>query len=115
MKSNKIFGKQKGSVIRLNKKFFIYRIFPMILICLLLLGGCAKIGEKSESITDIRQLDGQSIGVMNGSAFDRYTDEFIRDADKKYYNEYSDMAVAVKQGEIAAFLMDEPMARILCS
>ena len=85
----------------MNKKFFIYRIFPMILICLLF-GGCAKSGGKSEPITDIRQLDGQAVGVLTGSAFDRYTDE------------YSDMAAAVKRGEIAAFLMDEPMARILC-
>ena len=114
MKNNKTFGKQKRTMIRSNKNFFIYRIFSMVLICLLL-GGCAKIGGKSEPITDIRQLDGQAVGVLTGSAFDRYTDEFIRDADKKYYNEYSDMATAVERGEIAAFLMDEPMARILCS
>ncbi len=109
-KSNKISGKQKRGVIQLNKKFCLCRFLPMILICLLI-GGCAK----SEPITDIRQLDGQAVGVLNGSTFDQYTDEFIQNANKKYYNEYADMAAAVKQGEITGFLMDEPMARILCS
>ena len=98
----------------MNKKSCLYRFFPIILMCLFL-GGCAESGEKNEPITDIRQLDGQTVGVLAGSTFDGYTDEFIHDADKKYYSEYSDMAAAIKQGEIAAFLMDEPMARILCS
>ena len=98
----------------MNKKFRLYRFFPIILMCLLF-AGCAESGGKDEPITDIRQLDGQTVGVLTGSTFDGYTDEFIHDADKKYYSEYSDMAAAVKQGEIAAFLMDEPMARMLCS
>ena len=41
----------------------------MILICLLL-AGCAKSGGKSGQITDIRQMDGQAVGVMTGSSFD---------------------------------------------
>ncbi len=79
----------------------------------LLLGGCAHI--KQEQITDIRQLDGKSIGVLTGSTFDQYTDAFIEDAQKEYYTTYADMALAVKQGKIAAFLMDEPMAQVLCT
>ena len=98
----------------MNKKFCLYRFLPILLLCLFF-GGCAESDGKGEPITGIRQLDGQAIGVMTGSTFDQYTDEFIQDADKKYYNEYADMAVAVKQGKIAAFLMDEPMARMLCS
>ncbi len=112
--NNKMSGKQKRTAVRSDKKFCLYRIFPIILICLLL-GGCAESGVENGSITDIRQLDGQSVGVMTGSAFDIYTDEFINDADKKYYNGYADMVEAVKQGKIAGFIMDEPMARVLCS
>lgn len=78
----------------------------------LLLGGCAE--EQQEQITNIRQLDGKSIGVMTGSTFDQYTDQFIHDAKKEYYNAYADLALAVQQGKISAFLMDEPMARVLC-
>ncbi len=81
----------------------------------LLLGGCAGDAEAPEEITDIRQLDGQTIGVMTGSTFDQYTDQFIENAQKEYYSAYADMALAVKQGKISAFLMDEPMARVLCA
>lgn len=91
------------------------RFFVLFLMFLLLLAGCAVNGKNDGTITNVRQLDGQTIGVRAGSTFDKYTDTFIRDAKKQYYNEYADMAEAVKQGEIAAFLMDEPMARILCA
>lgn len=98
-----------------KKKFALNRCLLLLLGCLLLLSGCKANGKNDEPITNIRQLDGQAIGVKTGSTFDKYTDEFINDAEKKYYNEYADMAVAVKQGKIAAFLMDEPMARVLCA
>ena len=65
------------------------------------------------AITDIRQLDGQAIGVMTGSSFDVHTDNLIRDADKQYYDRLPDLALAVEQGKIAGFLMDEPIARLL--
>lgn len=74
--------------------------------------GCAA--KRQEQITDIRQLDGREIGVMTGTVFDQYTDRFISDAKKEYYMSYADMAMAVKEGKISAFLMDEPMARVLC-
>ena len=80
-----------------------------------LLAGCSRGEQEAVEITDIRQLDEQRIGVMTGSTFDSYTDQFIRDAQKEYYSSYADMALAVQQGKISAFLMDEPMARVLCS
>ncbi len=80
-----------------------------------LLTGCASQEQSRAQITDIRQLDGQAIGVMTGSTFDKHTDTYINDAKKEYYLSYADMALAVQQGKIAAFLMDEPMARVLCS
>ena len=96
------------------------RIRRISLCCLLalltaLLSACAPEKQVSGQITDIRQLDGQAIGVMTGSTFDRHTDTYINDAKKEYYLSYADMALAVRQGKIAAFLMDEPMARVLCA
>ena len=82
---------------------------------MLQLAGCAGTAEGNAPITHIRQLDGQTIGVMTGSTFDQYTDAYINDAKKEYYTTYADMALAVEQGKIAAFLMDEPMARALCA
>lgn len=97
------------------KRVMLHRFLVLFLGCLLLLNGCAEKSKDSEPITNIRQLDGQVIGVKTGSTFDKYTDEFIHEAKKEYYNEYADMVVAVKQGKIAAFLMDEPMASVLCA
>ncbi len=87
-------------------------IWLLSIVCMLL-SGCST--AESESITSIRQLDGQTIGVMTGSTFDQHTDTYINDAKKEYYTTYADMALAVEQGKIAAFLKDEPMARVLCA
>ena len=89
----------------------------LCVICLLsilcmLLSGCNT--AKNEAVTNLRQLDGQKIGVMTGSSFDVHTDNLIEDADKQYYDRVSDLALAVEQGKIAGFLIDEPIARILC-
>ena len=95
------------------KKRLVYLSLMVLLIAVLT--GCAASNEETTPITDIRQLDGQTIGVMTGSTFDQYTDVYINDAQKEYYTSYADMALAVEQGKIAAFLMDEPMARVLCA
>ncbi len=102
--------------IRAKKKFSFFTPLSVILVCLLL-AVCllfASCGKESEPITDIRQLDGQAIGVMTGSSFDVHTDNLIENADKKYYDRVPDLALAVEKGYIAGFLMDEPIARLLC-
>lgn len=76
------------------------------------LNGCGT--AEAEIITSIRQLDGKTIGVMTGSSFDTHTDNLIENADKQYYDRVPDLALALEQGKIAGFLMDEPVARILC-
>ncbi len=95
------------------KKSRIY--LPLVVLLVGLLTGCAAETGERAPITDIRQLDGQTIGVMTGSTFDQHTDTYINDAKKEYYTTYADMALAVEQGKITAFLMDEPMARVLCA
>ena len=95
------------------RKHLIY--LAMLVLLAGLLAGCTGSSDEKTPITDIRQLDGQTIGVMTGSTFDQYTDMYINDAKKEYYTSYADMALAVEQGKIAAFLMDEPMARVLCA
>ena len=51
---------------------------------------------------------------MTGSSFDVHTDNLIQNADKQYYDRVPDLALAVEQGKIAGFLIDEPIARVLC-
>lgn len=53
------------------------RIFLSLLAMLLvLLAGCAAGTEESTPITEVGQLDGQTIGVMTGSTFDQHTDTY---------------------------------------
>lgn len=87
----------------------------LFLAAVLTLVGCAgNKNEAAQSITDISQLSGRDIGIQTGSTFDVLADEYIENAQKKYYESFSDMAVAVAKGKISAFLVDEPIARILC-
>ena len=87
-------------------------VICMLSILCMLLSGCSA--EEDGPITSISQLDGKTIGVMTGSVFDEYTDNLIQNADKQYYDRVADLALAVEQGNIAGFLIDEPIARILC-
>lgn len=84
-------------------------------VVLTLVGFVGNKNDVPQSITDISQLSGRDIGIKTGSAYDAMTDENIDNAQKKYYESFTDMAVAVTQGKISAFLVDEPIARILCS
>ena len=86
-------------------------IWLLSILCMLL-SGCHA--AESESITSIRQLDGKTIGVMTGSSLDVHTDNLIRNADKQYYDRVPDLALALEQGKITGFLIDEPIARLLC-
>lgn len=87
----------------------------LFLAAVLTFAGCAgNKNDAAQSITDISQLSGRDIGIQTGSTFDALADEYIENAQKKYYESFSDMAVAVAKGKISAFLVDEPIARILC-
>ena len=86
-------------------------VWLLSILCMFL-SGCNTVEEAS--ITSIRQLDGKAIGVMTGSSFDVHTENLIQNADKQYYDRLPDLALAVEQGKIAGFLIDEPIARILC-
>lgn len=88
----------------------------LFLAVVLTFAGCAgNKNDAAQSITDISQLSGLDIGIQTGSTFDALADEYIENAQKKYYESFSDMAVAVAKGKISAFLVDEPIARMLCS
>ena len=94
---------------------YLKKIGRIAILCVLAMLALAAAGcAESAAITALNQLDGRRIGVMAGSTFDQYTDEFFPNAKKEYYSAYADMALAVEQGRIDAFLMDEPMARVLC-
>ncbi len=66
-------------------------------------------------ITEISQLNGKRIGVETGTTFDAMTDKFFKDPQKSYYNTFTDMVEAIRQGKLDGFLMDEPTAAVLCA
>lgn len=52
---------------------------------------CGFAEETTGAIASVRDLDGKAIGVMTGSTMDQYTDLFIQNAQKEYYNAFSDI------------------------
>lgn len=60
----------------------------------------------------LAQMEGQTIGVLAGSAFDQKIDGLVDDVNYAYYNSVSDEITALKGGKVAAVALDEPMARL---
>ncbi|MCM1328971.1 MAG: ABC transporter substrate-binding protein/permease [Bacteroides sp.] len=99
----------------IGKKLILFLTLPAILFAMC---GCSRNSEKNdpaENIIEISQLSGLKVGIQTGSTFDIIADEYIENAQKQYFETYADMAIAVTQGKISAFLIDEPMARVLCN
>lgn len=90
--------------------------FALLFAAVLALAGCGgNRNDAPQGITELSQLSGCDIGIQTGSTYGAMADEYIDNAQKKYYESFADMAIAVAQGKISAFLVDEPLARILCS
>lgn len=58
----------------------------------------------------LEELEGKRIGVTRGSVQDEMVTEEWESAKVKYYNDYPDQIVALKQGLIDAFIIDLPVA-----
>ena len=59
--------------------------------------------------------NGKPFGVVTGTVFEEVTRENFPDSEMSYYNSISDLAIALKQNKIDAFLCDEPVVRVLCN
>lgn len=71
--------------------------------------------NNSQPITEVSQIneDGCRLGILTGSTFDAIAKERFPNAQIEYYNTFSDMAIALTQGKLDTFWMDEPMARYM--
>ncbi len=65
----------------------------------------------AQTAAELAQFDGQKVGVLTGSSYDRLQKEQMAAALPEYFNTLSDQIVAVKAGKISGFLVDEPVAR----
>ena len=81
----------------------------LLLLCLLLLCGCGK----EKQATSIDDLSGKRIGVMTGSIYDEAAKANIRNAQLVYYDSVSELPTALDAGEIDAYIVDEPIMRVL--
>ncbi|MRR17827.1 MAG: transporter substrate-binding domain-containing protein [Deltaproteobacteria bacterium] len=62
-------------------------------------------------IAALSDLAGKKVGIVTGSAYDSVLKSKNPLAVPEYFNNFPDQAEALKAGKIAAFLIDEPMAR----
>ena len=62
-------------------------------------------------VTALSDLAGKKVGIVTGSTYDNVLKSKNPLAVPEYFNNFPDQAEALKTGKIAAFLIDEPMAR----
>ena len=86
----------------------------MLLIVIFSLVSCSGDDERAV-ISDLDELnrDGIRIGIMTGSAYDSLVGERFPNATREYYNSFANMAYLVSQGQLDAFITDEPIARYI--
>lgn len=80
-------------------------------------GGLAILARKERSAkaaeSGLSRFDGRRIGVLTGSSCDLAARNRLPNSELVYFNVVNDQVIALESGKIAAFLMDEPQARML--
>ncbi len=97
-------------------KQFVLRCLSFILLSVLLLSLCSCSNENDRQIIsgfdDLDQED-IKIGSVTGSVYDSIAKEYFPKAEIEYYNSFANMAYLVSQGQLDAFITDEPLARYI--
>ena len=62
---------------------------------------------------DYTEYDGKTIGIQTGSSFEPVTLEKFPNSKYVYFENNSDLILALEQGKIDAFVEDEPVARMI--
>ncbi len=86
------------------------RIFAGITALLLLVAFCAGAEEPE---TDLSKLNGKQIGVQTGTNFAEMVEKRLPDARIETYNTKADLVAALTGHKIDAFVVDEPVARLI--
>ena len=82
----------------------ILSIFLLTVMILAALTGCSD--DKTQSFQSMEDFDQAKIGVLTGSSHDKTAQEIFPNAERVYFNNMSDMILAVEQGKIDCFLED---------
>jgi len=74
----------------------------------------ARMGRLADAAASgLSRFDGRRIGVLTGSSCDLAARNRLPNSELVYFNVVNDQVIALESGKIAAFLMDEPQARML--
>ncbi len=74
-------------------------------------GGVVVVMDNTKT-TEKENFAGKKMGVVSDTVFDSAAKNYFPDAIITYCNSNNDMATALNDGKIDAYLMDEPMARL---
>ncbi|MDD4092132.1 MAG: ABC transporter permease subunit [Smithellaceae bacterium] len=66
---------------------------------------------EEKAAADFSQLAGRKVGIITGSTYDGVLKKANPGAVPEYFQTFADQAEALRAGKIAAFLVDEPIAR----
>ena len=72
----------------------------------------AAAAESSQAYT-AESFSGQTIGIPIGSVFDEVLLKYVPDAQIEYINTYTDLAATLEVGKIDAYVVDQPVMRLL--
>lgn len=90
----------------MSKSKKILSVFFLLVVAMGILAGCnAKETKSFQSMEDFEQA---RIGVLTGSSHDKTVKELFPKATRVYFNNISDMILAVEQGKIDGYLEDAP-------
>ena len=67
----------------------------------------------SSGKTSYTDFNGKRIGIKTGSVFEQMSFEYFPDSEYFYFESDSDLAAALQNNKIDAFLQDEPVARMI--
>ena len=93
----------------MKKRFFAG--LAALLLMAFLSAGAEEAG--TGALPSLKELNGKIIGVQTGSSFDKMVETQLPEARIEYYNNKADLAEALIGKKIDAFIVDEPVARLM--
>jgi len=69
--------------------------------------------DTTQSYSSLEELNGQDMGCMSGSIFDKLIESTFPDSKITYYNSRSELLLALKSEKITGFISDEPVAMMM--
>ena len=106
----------------MKKKTWKTDIIIVIVIILLIAAGIilSVIGNSGSKKTDdvhisvsYTDYNGRTIGILTGSSFEQPTFEYFPDSKYRYFDNISDLVMALSKGMIDGFVEDEPVLRMI--